>query len=157
MATRRFELEMPASSAAVFEAFHNHRVRLNWDTLLREAYVEGGGSHPFVGAITVNKGRGWKRFFSMRTRFVTYQPPTIAAAHLVSPTGVFAKWAATMQHRDIGPDRSVMTYSFNLALRPAVLGLLFDRFTTALFEHEARRRFAAMAKYLTRQARGSVR
>jgi hypothetical protein len=47
---------MPASSAAAFEAFYNHEVRLEWDTLLRLTYVEGGGTHPYKGAVTVAPG-----------------------------------------------------------------------------------------------------
>jgi len=50
---------MPACSADAFEAFFNHSVRLRWDTLLSVNYVEGGGTHPYIGAISTNRGRGW--------------------------------------------------------------------------------------------------
>ena len=49
---------MPAASAEAFEAFFNHEVRLRWDTLLKVNYVEGGGTHPYVGAVSTNRGRG---------------------------------------------------------------------------------------------------
>lgn len=74
MARRRLTLTMPGSAADAFEAFHNHEKRLRWDTLLSSAQVEGGGTHPYVGAITANTGRGWMRGLSMRTRFVSYRP-----------------------------------------------------------------------------------
>jgi hypothetical protein len=41
----RLEFVMPAPSTKV-----NHDVRLRWDTLLDVTYVEGGGTHPYVGA-----------------------------------------------------------------------------------------------------------
>ena len=71
----RMTFPMPAPRAAAFEAFFNHEVRLQWDTLLKVNYVEGGGTHPYVGAISTNIGRGWKSWLRMRTRFLTYDPP----------------------------------------------------------------------------------
>ena len=58
---------MPACSADAFESFFNHSVRLRWDTLLSVNYVEGGGTHPYIGAISTNHGRGWN---SIRYRTV---------------------------------------------------------------------------------------
>ncbi len=39
-------IHMLATSAALFEAFHNHDTRLQWDTLLKQATMEGSiGKH----------------------------------------------------------------------------------------------------------------
>src|SRR6185503_3256385 len=70
----RLAFVMPAPSAAAFEAFFNHEVRLRWDTLLQVNYIEGGGTHPYAGAISTNRGRGWKGGVTMRTRFLVYDP-----------------------------------------------------------------------------------
>jgi hypothetical protein len=139
---------MPASADQAFEAFFNHRRRLEWDTLLRVAYVESGGDHPSKGVVTVNEGRGWTSLFAMRTEFVSYDPPRSAAARLVEPTGPFAQWAASMHHKDLGPGSSEIRYAYSIKLRPAWLGALLDPIASALFAHETRRRFAAMARYL---------
>ncbi|MBB6592111.1 hypothetical protein LBW62_11180 [Ralstonia solanacearum] len=146
MARRRLTLTMPGSAADAFEAFHNHEKRLRWDTLLSSAHVEGGGTHPYVGAITANTGRGWMRGLSMRTRFVSYRPPELAAAATVGPAGPIAFWAASMHHRDIGAGESELIYTFSLRLRPSLS--LFDPLAAWIFECESRRRFAAMADYL---------
>jgi len=148
MPSRRIELVMPASSAAAFEVFHNHTVRLEWDTLLAAAFVEGGGTHPYPGAITVNRGRGWKRLLGMRTQFLTYDPPRLAAAALIAPTGIFAQWAASMSHRDRPDGMSDLIYTFTIKLRPRWLSWLFDPIAARVFERETRLRFAAMASYL---------
>jgi len=66
MAHGRLVFVMPADSADAFEAFFDHSVRLRWDTLLSVNYVEAGGTHPYVGAISTNRGRGWKSGFTMR-------------------------------------------------------------------------------------------
>ena len=151
MAQRRLTLIMPAQAAAAFEAFHNHQLRLRWDTLLSVAQVEGGGSHPYVSAITRNVGRGWKRLLGMRTRFVTYDPPHVAVAVLVAPSGPFALWAASMRHEDRGDGTSTLVYVFNLKLRPRWIGRLMDPLAARVFKWETRRRFGAMARYLQEQ------
>jgi hypothetical protein len=153
MPSRRIELVMPAPSKEAFEAFHNHKVRLEWDTLLAVAFVEGGGAHPYPGAITTNWGRGWKRLLGMRTRFLTYDPPQLAAAVLVEPTGIFAHWAASMRHRDRPDGSSDLVYTFTIKLRPNWLSWLLDPIAARLFERETRLRFAAMAAFL-RDRRG---
>lgn len=148
MSQHRISLIMPASAADTFEAFHNHALRMQWDTLLSRAGVKGGGSHPYIGAITFNEGRGWKRYFSMRTRFVNFQPAQVAAAILVEPEGLFEWWAASMRHRDLADNTSELIYTFSVRLRPRWLGWLLDPLANRIFEHETRQRFAAMAEYL---------
>ncbi|WP_372239801.1 SRPBCC family protein [Pseudomonas sp. SCB32] len=139
---------MPAPAEAVFEAFHDHRQRLRWDTLLSEAYVEGGATHPSIGAVSVNRGRGIRRCFMLRTRFVNFDPPRRAAAVLVEPSGPFRQWAATLQHRDLAAGHSELLYSFDLAIRPRWLGRWLDAWVAGFFERATRQRFAALANYL---------
>ena len=151
MAHGRLVFVIPASSTDAFEEFFNHVVRLKWDTLLRETYVEGGGSHPSVGSISVNKGRGWKGGFSMRTRDLTYDPPRHSAAEMVSPIGPFALWAASMRFRDRNQSTCELTYTYSLRLRPKWFGWLLDPISGLLFAWETKRRFKAMSRYVVDQ------
>lgn len=144
----RIVLTMPATAAATFEAFHNHQVSLKWDTLLSRAEIDGGGSHPYIGAISYNQGRSLKRCLSMRTRFVNYRTSELASAVLVEPSGPFAWWAATMRHRDLGDCTSALTYVFKLQLRPASLARLANGLAIRVFEYETRNRFLALHHYL---------
>ena len=148
MAHGKLVFDLPAGGTEAFEAFFNHGIRLTWDTLLDVNYVEGGGTHPYVGAITMNQGRGWKTALSMRTRFLTYDPPHHASAVLVEPMGPFAQWGASMRFVDEGERRCTMTYTFTVHLRPPWVGKLLDPLAGMLFRRETRRRFAAMAQHL---------
>ena len=148
MAHGRLLFVMPAGSADAFEAFYNHSVRLRWDTLLSVNYVEGGGTHPYVGAISTNRGRGWKTGLTMRTRFLSYDPPRQASAEMLEPTGPFALWAASMRFRDREDGGSDLIYTYLIKLRPRWMGVLFDWLAGILFAWETRRRFKAMANYL---------
>ncbi|GAB7537033.1 SRPBCC family protein [Burkholderia sp. 22PA0099] len=144
----RLTFRMPATSAEVFEAFHNHDTRLRWDTLLKTAGVEGGHRYPHVGAISVNVGRGWKSLFCLRTRFVSYQPPLLAAATLVAPAGIFRTWTASIRHRDLGGGQSDLIYTVRFSLRPNWLDRHGKPIVVRLFEDETRRRFEALAAFL---------
>lgn len=152
MAHGRLSFVMPAASVDAFEAFFNHEARLRWDTLLKVNYVEGGGTHPYVGAVSTNRGRGWKVGLTMRTRFLAYDPPRMASAEMVEPTGPFSQWAASMRFRDREDGRSELIYTYSIKLRPNWVGSLFDWLARLLFARETRRRFGAMARYLGRGA-----
>ena len=144
----RLAFVMPAPSAAAFEAFFNHEIRLRWDTLLQVTYVEGGGTHPYAGAISTNRGRGWKTGMTMRTRFLVYDPPRQASAEMVDPTGVFERWAASMRFTNRGDGSCNLIYSYAIQLRPGWLEAVFGWLGNRLFAWETRRRFKAMADYL---------
>lgn len=146
----RLTFLMPAPSAEAFEAFFNHAVRLRWDTLLKVNYVEGGGAYPYAGAVSTNIGRGWKTGLAMRTRFLVYDPPRLASAEMLEPSGPFALWAASMRFFDREDGHCTLIYTYAIRLRPRWLGLLLDPLAGLLFAWETRRRFAAMARYLRR-------
>jgi len=148
MAHGRLSFVMPARCDEAFEAFFNHDVRLRWDTLLKVNYVESGGTHPYVGAVSTNRGRGWKTGLAMRTQFLVYDPPRMASAEMVEISGPFAQWAASMRFRDRDDGACDLVYTYSLKLRPRCIGKLFDRPAGFLFERETRKRFAAMARYL---------
>lgn len=147
-ARARLTFRMPAPSAQAFEAFFNHAVRLRWDTLLRVNYVEGGGTHPYAGAISTNVGRSWKRWLRMRTRFLTYDPPRQASAEMVEPSGPFSLWAASMRFYDRPDGTCDLVYTYAISLRPCWLAAVLDPLACRLFARETRLRFGAMACYL---------
>lgn len=84
----------------VFDAFHYHRWRAQWDSLVGLTRVEGGAPCPFVGAVTENTGAGWLRALSMRTRFVSFDRPRLAAAFMLAPSWPFVRWAAS-RHAEV--------------------------------------------------------
>lgn len=156
MPHRRFEFPMPAPSTVVFEAFHNRQWRARWDSLVQGTVVEGGGDHPFVGAVTQNPGKGLLRALSMRTRFISYQPGVVAAAEMVGVSWPFRRWAASLRHRDLADGRGsvlIYTYSFETSAPRRLLEPLVQW----AFDRETRRRFGRLADFLSSaQAQNSV-
>lgn len=150
MAHRKIEFAMPARSDIVFDAFHYHEWRRQWDSLVRRTQVNNGAPCPSVGAITENVGAGALRSLSMRTQFISYKRPTIAAASMLDPSFPFTQWAASMRHQDVGHNASLLiyTYTFQVGLLRTMMEPLVD----AVFVHKTRQRFHRLASFLTTHA-----
>ena len=148
MVHQRLEFPMPATEAVVFDAFHDQRWRPRWDPLVQATRVEGGGWHPFVGAVTHNQGGGALRALSMSTRFVTYDRPRVAAATMVGRSFPFTRWAASMRHQASGSGASVLIYSYTFEVGPHVLRWLLEPLVARLFLRQTRQRFARLQAFL---------
>lgn len=152
MAHKKLEFPMPASEAVVFDAFHYHLWRARWDSLVSATHVLGGAPCPFVGAVTENAGAGALRGLSMRTQFVSYDRPRVAAASMIGQSFPFTKWAASMRHRATGPQQSVLIYTYSFEAGPAWLRWLLTPLVDGIFIWQTRRRFARLKNFLTQHA-----
>lgn len=148
---RRFEFEMAAPELVVFDAFHYHHWRHQWDTLVRDTRVEGGAPCPSVGAVTSNLGRGPLRALSMRTRFVSYEPGRVAAAAMAGQSFPFTRWAACMQHKPAAPGRSIMIYTYTFDVGPSWLRWLMEPAVQWTFDRQTRKRFAQLQQFVHRR------
>jgi hypothetical protein len=144
----RFEFDMPAPPEVVFDVFHYHRWRARWDSLVHATYVIGGAPCPYVGAITENSGGGWLRGLTMRTEFISFDRPRVAAATMRGRSFPFVRWAASMRHRAQAQDRSLMIYTYSFEAGPAALRWLVEPITKLLFDWQTRKRFARMQAFL---------
>jgi hypothetical protein len=149
---RRFEFPMPARADIVFDAFHYHRWRLRWDSLVRATHVLGGAPCPFVGAVTENAGAGVLRGLAMRTEFVSYDRPRVAAAKMLGRSFPFTRWAASMKHEAIDGERSLMIYTYTFEVGPAWLRWVVEPVTTWIFDWQTRRRFRRLQAFLRTHA-----
>jgi hypothetical protein len=152
MAHEKLEFLMPASPAVVFDAFHYHLWRARWDSLVSKTEVSGGSPCPFVGAVTENTGAGALRGLSMRTRFVSYDRPRLAAASMLGQSFPFTRWAASMRHRAAGPGQSVLIYTYSFEIGPALVRWLLAPVVERVFIRQTRRRFARLHDFLALHA-----
>jgi len=152
MAHRRFEFPMPAAADVVFDAFHHHVWRARWDSLVSETRVRGGAPCPYVGAITENAGGGALRGLTMSTRFVSYDRPRLAAATMVGRSFPFARWAASMRHKPLEADRSLMIYTYHFDVAPSSLRWAMEPIVQSIFDRQTLRRFGRLQQFLTQHA-----
>jgi hypothetical protein len=147
MPTGLVTVEMPASSAEVFEVLHDYPRRLEWDTLLAQAYMEEGAA-PAVGEVAVCRGRIAVGGFPMRTRYVSFKPGQVAAVELLAPISFFERFAASIRHRDFKPGRSLLEYRYQFRARPAWLRWCLHPLMNAALRWETRKRLRALARFL---------
>lgn len=147
MPQRRFEFIMPAEASVVFDAFHYHAWRSRWDSLVGVTKVEGGAPCPYVGAITVNTAAGLLRGLSMRTRFVSFQRPSLAAASTVGRSFPFARWAASMRHRPLDGGHSLLIYTYNFTVDRSPLRWVIEPVVRCLFFWETQRRLRRLQRF----------
>jgi hypothetical protein len=152
MAHNRLEFIMPARADVVFDAFHYRVWRRRWDSLVSDTRVVGGAPCPSVGAVTENTGGGWLRALSMRTQFVSYERPRLAAAAMLGRSFPFARWAASMRHRPLEGGGSLMIYTYSFETAPRALHWLMEPLVRRIFERQTRKRFARLQRFLAGNA-----
>lgn len=152
MAHKKMIFPMPARADIVFDAFHYHEWRRQWDSLVRRTSVENGAPCPSVGAITENLGAGALRALTMRTQFVSYDRPVVAAASMVGHSFPFTQWAASMRHQENGPNQSLLIYTYTFQVGPAPLRFVLDPAVDWVFIHKTRQRFQRLAQFLASHA-----
>lgn len=148
MAHRKIEFLMPASAGVVFDAFHYHQWRAHWDSLVARTSVQGGAPCPSVGAVSENTGGGLLRTLSMTTRFVAYDPPSLAVAAMIGQSFPFSRWAASMRHVELGDNRSLLIYSYTFTVAPAALAWLLEPVVERVFLRATERRFKRLQLFL---------
>lgn len=148
MTHHRLDFAMPADAAVVFDAFHYHHWRARWDSLVSLTQVDGGAPCPSVGAVTQNTGAGLLRPLSMRTKFVSFDRPHVAAAAMVGTAFPFSRWAASMRHKPTSVGQSLLIYTYSFDVGPAWLRWVIGPVVRWSFERQTRRRFGRLQAFL---------
>lgn len=140
---------IPASSADVFLLLHNYDRRLEWDTLLQDARLCDGWSEAQLHATSVGKGRWRLGGIALKTVYVSFKPPKLAAVKMVNRPPFFEAFAATIRHRDLDDDSSSIEYKYNFTARPTWLRWLLHPAMAAAFRWETRKRLAALQRHFS--------
>ena len=147
VAHARIAVEMPVAADVVFSLLHDYGRRLEWDTLLRAARLEGT-VEAGPGAVAVCTARRALGGFSFRTRYVTFRRPEPAAVTLVGAASFFTGWTASIRHKPLPGGRSEAVYTLTFTGRPSWARRVVEPVALAAFRYETRRRLAALAAFL---------
>jgi len=147
---------IPAPSSAVFDLLHDYTRRLEWDTLLRAAYLEDGAKAAAKGVTAVCVGRKSLGSIALKTVYVTFERPTLAAVKMVNAPVFFESWAASIRHEDVSLRESRLTYKFQFTTRPRVLQFALDPVIRRIFVWETRKRFQALKAFFKAHYRGNA-
>ncbi len=146
--------EIPAPSEEVFALLHDYGRRLEWDTLLSSARLEPPAARAQLGATSVCVGRWHLGGIAIRSRYVAFRPPELAAVEMLNRPALFHGFAASIRHRDLGPGRSSVTYKFTFTARPRFLRFLLHPTMRLLFRIETRKRLLALKRHFAAAGEG---
>jgi polyketide cyclase/dehydrase/lipid transport protein len=135
-----------AAPEAVFDLLHDYDRRLEWDTLLSAAYLTDGFVRAEQGATSVCVGRRWLGGIALKTVYVVFERPRVAAVKMLNAPPFFGAWAASIRHEPLGPSRSRVVYVWTFTARPGWLRWLLEPTMNRLFEWETRKRLRALAR-----------
>ncbi len=147
MPTAEIRETIPVSSEAVFELLHNYQRRLEWDTLLREAYLEPEFDKAERGAISVCRGKRILGGFAVRTVYVSFEPGKVAAVKMLNQPPFFDSFAASIRHLKIDDARSEVIYKVNFTGKPRWLRPILHPLMRVVFVWETRKRLRALKNF----------
>lgn len=145
---------IPASAEAVFDLIHDYRRRLEWDTLLQEAYLEPEFREACNGAISVCRGRSVLGGFALRTRYVSFQRGKVAAVEMLNRPPFFDSFAASIRHLAIDDNKSEVIYKVKFAAKPHWLRGILHPLIRVIFVWETRKRLKALRDFF--RSKGST-
>lgn len=138
---------IPATSHVAFDLLHDYERRLEWDTLLQAAYLDGAAVAD-KGVTAVCVGRRSLGGIALRTIYVSFDRPKVAAVKMVNAPAFFKSWAASIRHENISDQESRITYKFHFVTKPRILRFILDPIMEKVFLWETRKRLRALKAFL---------
>lgn len=151
MPTDEIKETIPASVDKVFALIHDYERRLEWDTLLREAYLEPEFERSEKGAISVCRGKKVLGGFTVRTEYVSFEPGKVAAVKMLNQPPFFDTFAASIRHIKIDDENSEVIYKVNFTAKPVWLRPILDPIMRRIFVWETSKRLRALKTFLQTQ------
>lgn len=140
--------QMPASSVEVFQLLHDYDRRLEWDTLLRKAYLTGGSEKACKGATSCCVGKPCFGLIAMETRYIAFDAPRMAAVVLINKPWFFHAFSASIKHED-NEHGSTAEYTFQFRAKPKWLRKLIEPVMLAALKRETAARLEALAEFMS--------
>jgi hypothetical protein len=142
---------MPASCDQVFDLIHDYDRRLEWDTLLSEAYLEPPFALAEKGAVSLCRGRPILGGIGVRTFYVSFDRSKVAAVKMINRPPFFEMFAASIRHIAVSENTSIVEYRFSFLARPRFLRPLLHPVMQLFFRWETQKRLGALSNYLSGQ------
>lgn len=149
MPTAEVKEIIPASAETVFALLHDYKRRLEWDTLLQEAYLEPEFAEAARGAISVCRGKWILGGFALRTEYVSFEKGKVAAVKLLNQPPFFESFAASIRHFAVSENKSEIIYKFSFTAKPKWLRWLLHPVMRRVFAWETRKRLKGVKKFFT--------
>jgi len=144
---------IPAPSAQVFALLHDYTRRLEWDSLLQAAYLVEPWKEAQLHAVSVCKGRTLLGGIALKTEYVAFNPPALAAVKMLNRPALFETFAASIRHTDLSEGTSQIEYKYTFTARPIWLRWALHPVMSAIFRFETRKRLQSLSRYFQMNSR----
>ena len=147
MPTAEIKEIIPASAESVFALIHDYKRRLEWDSLLRKAYLEPEFSVSCQGAVSVCQGRFILGGFALRTIYLTFEHGKVAAVKMLNRPPFFDTFAASIRHFEISENSSEVIYKFSFTAKPKSLRWFLHPIMSKVLAWETKKRLRSLKKF----------
>ena len=149
-------IEIAVDAKAVFDLIHDYEIRLDWDSMLSEAKLIDGATQGAEGVTTRCVGN-WKcLWLPIEAVYVTHKPGKVAAVKMTNRPPFFKKFAATIQHDDLGNGHSRVTYIYNFASKPRWAAWLLEPIMHFCLTREVNHRLRALKSFAESRIKGTA-
>jgi hypothetical protein len=148
MPTGAADIEINASSEAIFDLIHDYDRRLEWDPFLREARLLEGAGIAGVGATSRCVARWPAGGMAMETVYVSFNRPTVAAVKMTRGPWFLRSFAASLRQEPCTSHRTRVTYRYRFESRFRFFSWLIDPLVGKVFHRETTRRLSALKAFL---------
>lgn len=138
---------VPAPAEEVFDLLHDYERRLEWDTLLSEAYLEPAFDRAKTGAVSVCRGKMRLGGFALRARYVSFERGKVAAVKMLNRPPFFGTFAASIRHIPLSEQASEIVYKLNFTARPTALRFVFEPVMSRVLRWETQKRLRALRQH----------
>ena len=147
MPTAEIKEIIPASAESVFALIHDYKRRLEWDSLLRKAYLEPEFPVACQGAVSVCQGRFILGGFALRTIYLTFEHGKVAAVKMLNRPPFFDTFSASIRHFEISENSSEVIYKFSFTAKPKSLRWFLHPIMSKVLAWETKKRLRSLKKF----------
>ncbi|WGS49697.1 SRPBCC family protein [Paraburkholderia sp. D15] len=127
------------SADRLFALSQDYARRPEWDPFATRAELLGDATAPDVGVDEYIESRGG---LTMVSRYVSFQPPHVAAVSMIEGPRLLASFSGGWKFRPESPTQCRVTFTYNFRTSPAWLRWIMEPAAGFWYRRQTRRRLA---------------
>jgi hypothetical protein len=148
MPRKTLSIEIAAPCKTVFDLFHNYDLRLEWDSMLKEAVLLNGAEAAGKGVEARCVGKWRSAGIAMVTEYVSFDRGRVAAVKLTRSVPFFEHFAASIRHEAVSAGRSRVIYTYSFRARPKRFAFVLEPIMNFVLRGETRARLKSLRDFL---------
>ena len=144
MPTVRAKEQIDVPQAWLFALSQDYSLRSSWDPFSESYQFHTPDGVPRVGAELSGRARNG---YTMRARYIAFNPPEGAAFEMVSGPWFFDTFSGAWRFVEVAPGRTAVSFNYNFTVRPRLLRWFIEPPLRRSLERHIRARIAGLKTY----------